>query len=102
MQIRDRNPVPFRVEPTEQFTNQFERLRQNYPRIEDIVEGLLYLLHRRPRETGVRYTEIEEAEIYVYRTEPQGRVPSFRFVYEVTGDTVILFGLGLPNSSSLL
>lgn len=101
MRIRDRAPLPFRVQTTEQFTNDFERLRQTYPRLEEIVEGFEYLLWRTPREVGVRATEVTGAEIYVYRTRAGFGLPSFRFVYEIKGNVVELFGIGLADRESL-
>jgi hypothetical protein len=101
VRIRDRTPLPFRVEVTEQFTSGFERLRQAHPRLEEIVEGLVYLLWRTPRDVGVRATEIADSEVYVYRTRPGSGVPSFRFAYEIKGDVVELFGIGLADRESL-
>lgn len=101
MRVRDRTPLPFRVEITEQFTSDFERLRQSHPRLEEIVEGLEFLLWRTPRGVGVRATEIVDAEIYVYRTRTGSSVPSFRFVYEINGNVVQLFGIGLGDRDSL-
>ena len=101
MRIRDRTPLPYRVQITEQFTSDFDRLRQAHPRLEEIVEGLEYLLWRTPRAVGVRATEIADAEIYVYRTRAGFGLPSYRFVYEIKGDVVELFGIGLAERKSL-
>ena len=100
MRIRDRTPLPYRVQIPEQFTNDFERLRRIYPRLEEIVEGLEYLLWRTPREVGVRATEVAGAEIYVYRIKAGFGLPSFRFVYEIKGNIVELFGVGLVDRRS--
>lgn len=101
MRIRDRTPLPFRVQITEQFTNDFERLRLIHPRLEEIVEGLDYLLWRTPREVGVGATEVTGTEIYVYRIKAGFGLPSFRFVYEIKGNIVELFGVGLADRKSL-
>lgn len=101
MRIRDRTPLPFRVEVTEQFTNDFERLRRAHPRLEEVVEGFEYLLWRTPREVGVRATSVPDAEIYVYRTRNGFGLPSFRFVYEIKDNLVELFGIGLADRDSL-
>ena len=101
MRIRDRTPLPFRVEITEQFTNDFERLRRDHPRLDEVVEGLEFLLWRTPREVGVRVTEVADTEIYVYRTRTGFGLPGFRFVYEVKGNVVELFGIGLTDRESL-
>lgn len=101
MRIRDRTPLPFRVEVTEQFTNDFERLRRSHPRLDEVVEGLEYLLGRTPREVGVRVTDVADAEIYVYRTRTAFGLRGFRFVYEVKGNVVELFGIGPTDRESL-
>jgi len=102
VRIRDRAPLPFRVEITEQFTNAFERLRQKYPRLEDIVEGFEFLLWRTPREIGVRLEHEAQVELYVYRTRADFDLPSFRFAYQVSGNVVELFGIGLGDPESLI
>ena len=101
MRVRDRTPLPFRVEVTEQFTNDFERLRQIYPRLEEVVEGLEYLLWRTPRQVGVRAVQVTTAEIYVYGTKPAFELPGFRFAYEIKGNVVELFGIGTVDRESL-
>jgi hypothetical protein len=101
VRVRDRTPLPFRVEITEQFTNDFERLRQSHSRLDEIVEGLEYLLWRTPRAVGVRVSTIKGAEVYVYRTRADFGLPSFRFAFEIRGNIVELFGIGLADPRSL-
>jgi hypothetical protein len=89
------------VQITEQFTNDFERLRHSHSRLEEIVEGLEYLLWRTPRAVGIRVSTVTNAEVYVYRTRAEFGLPGFRFVYEIKGNVVELFGIGLADPRSL-
>jgi hypothetical protein len=88
------------VRPTPRFERDIERLKVDYPRINEVRSALMRELARNPFVGEPHYSP----DIRIFLTTPVGVMPVFRVLYKLTGDkrpVVVLLSIdsSSPNSN---
>jgi hypothetical protein len=80
------------------FTEEFDELVKQYPRLDEIKRGLDFLLSHRPFEIGAPIPKNPKSAYgayFVCQSDSFDRFsyPSFKFYYRISDDTVYLIGI---------
>ena len=75
--------APYRVQKTKEFDEQVEALTGLYPRIEEVIKGIVWALEKDPR----RYVKLPgDYYQYNYKSISQDHFPDVAVLYRVLAD----------------